>query len=228
MIGQFLKAVGQLDDPRVRGVILGSLVATLLLFFLVGVAVVTGLGFLELTGVPAFEWLIELLGAAAVVLLAWFAFPAFMGVIASLFLERVVDAVEHRHYPGLPAPRNLGVSTSIVMATRFAGVVLLVNLVALPFYAIFLFFPVLSFALFICVNGYLLGREYFELVAARRMDQTGFRALFRANRATLFLAGIVVALLTTVPIINLLAPVVATAFITHVFHGLYAQAPAHA
>ena len=117
MIGKFLKAVGQLDDPRVRGVILGSFVATLVLFCLVGVFVVLGLGYVQVTGVPVFEWLIEVLGVAAVVLFAWFAFPAFMGVIASLFLDKVVDAVEDRHYPRLPAARNIGVSASILICS---------------------------------------------------------------------------------------------------------------
>ncbi len=228
MMGNLAKAIGQLNDPRVRNVILGSLVATLVLFFVVGVLVVVGLGFIQLTGFAVFDWVIQALGGAGVVVLAWFAFPAFMGVIASLFLDQIVDAVEARHYPGLPPAAGPGTLASAWLATKFAGVVVAVNLVALPFYLIFLFFPILSFVLFLMINGYLLGREYFELVAMRRLDDRSARTLRRSNRTGVFSAGLVVALLTTIPFVNLIAPVLATAFVTHVFHGFRSAAPAHA
>lgn len=228
MLGSFLKAVGQLGDPRVRGVLVASLFATLVLFCLVGVGVVVGLGFVQLTGLAVFDWLIQALGAAGVVVFAWFAFPAFMGVIASLFLDRVVDAVEDRHYPALPRTAPLGIAASVWVALKFAGLVILVNLLALPFYLVFIFFPILSFGLFLAVNGYLMGREYFELVALRRLDEGAAQRLRRDNRAPLFLAGLIIAALTTVPLVNLLAPVVASAFMTHVFHGLRTPANAYA
>ncbi len=43
------------------------------------------------------------------------------------------------------------------------------------------------------------------------------RALRKAHRGQLFLAGLVIALLLTVPVVNLLAPVTATAVMVHLF-----------
>ncbi|MEE8173132.1 MAG: EI24 domain-containing protein, partial [Alphaproteobacteria bacterium] len=68
--------------------------------------------------------------------------------------------------------------------------------------------------------GVLLGREFFEIVAPRRMDFKAVRQLRRKHRIKLFVSGIVIALLFTVPLVNLIAPIVATAFMVHIFHGL--------
>ena len=45
--------------------------------------------------------------------------------------------------------------------------------------------PVLFFGL----NGYLLGREYFQMAAARRMHRDEVRALYQRNKMTIWLAG---------------------------------------
>ncbi|HSO43189.1 MAG TPA: EI24 domain-containing protein, partial [Rhodospirillales bacterium] len=63
-------------------------------------------------------------------------------------------------------------------------------------------------------------REYFEVVAARRMSAPAAREIRRKHMRRLFLAGLVVAFLLTVPIVNLLAPIVGTAAMVHIFHRL--------
>ena len=94
------------------------------------------------------------------------------------------------------------------------------NLLALPLYLLLLFVPPFNLFVFYLLNGYLLGREYFELVAARRLDTAGVRRLRRAYRGRLLLAGAVIAFLLTVPIVNLVTPIIATGFMLHVFEGL--------
>jgi uncharacterized protein involved in cysteine biosynthesis len=69
------------------------------------------------------------------------------------------------------------------------------------------------------VNGYLLGREYYELVALRRLPAVPLRGRWRAERPRLVLAGAIIAFLLTVPVLNLVAPIIATAFMVHLFHG---------
>jgi uncharacterized protein involved in cysteine biosynthesis len=106
------------------------------------------------------------------------------------------------------------------MALAFAAVMLLFNLLALPFYLLLMFLPPLNLFVFYLLNGYLLGREYFELVAARRFDIDGARRLRRKFRGRVLLAGVVITFLLTVPIVNLVTPVVATGFMLHVFERL--------
>jgi hypothetical protein len=72
--------------------------------------------------------------------------------------------------------------------------------------------------LFLAPNGYLLGREYFEVVALRRLD-----AAARGSVPPLRSAGLPRGFdwgLLAVPVVNLVAPLIATAFMLHVFEAL--------
>jgi uncharacterized protein involved in cysteine biosynthesis len=97
------------------------------------------------------------------------------------------------------------------------GLTILLNLLVLPVY---LFVPGLNFFVFLGLNGYLFGREYFEVVALRRLEPDAARTLRRRFAGRVFLAGAAIAGLFAVPFVNLLAPVVATAFMLHFFEGL--------
>jgi CysZ protein len=113
----------------------------------------------------------------------------------------------------LPPVRNVPVREIIVNTARFLVVMIVCNLVILVFLPFPLFFPFVFYA----VNGYLLGREYFELVALRRADIAEVRALRDVYRGRLFVAGVIIAVLLTVPLVNLLAPIVGTAAMVHLF-----------
>lgn len=143
-------------------------------------------------------------------------------VFTGFFLEEVADVVEEAHYPGLPAVRPLGLGQSLTDAFRFFGVVLGANLLALVLY---LFFIPFAPALFLALNGYLLGREYFQMAAYRRMSRPEAQALYAANRGTIWAAGALMALPLTVPLLNLAVPVVGAAGFTHLFHALASRHP---
>lgn len=226
MVEGFVKAVQQLTDRRIAGVIVGSLLATAALYAVTWSLAWWLLGDLQVSEWGWLNWLVEFLAFAGVIVFSLLAFSMFVSLISSLFLERVADAVEDRHYRGLPEVRGQPLWANVSIALRFTGLVILLNLAALPLYLIFIFFPPLSLALFYVLNGYLAGREYFELVGLRRLDETAARMLRRTNSGVLFLSGVVITLLSTIPIVNLLTPVLATAFMTHVFHGLKRPAAA--
>ena len=79
--------------------------------------------------------------------------------------------------------------------------------------------PLIPFV-FYALNGYLLGREYFEFAAVRRLEPATGRALRRRYKIRIFLCGIAIAMLMTVPFVNWLMPVVAAAYMMHVFEGV--------
>lgn len=226
MVESFVKAVQQLSDKRIAGVILGSLLATVALYAATWSLAWWLLGDLQVSDWGWLNWLVEFLAFAGVVVLSLLAFSMFVSIISSLFLERVADAVEDRHYAGLPEVRGQPLWASVRIALKFTGLVILLNLAALPLYLVFIFLPPLSLALFYVLNGYLAGREYFELVGLRRLDEPAARRLRRANGGVLFVSGVVITLLSTIPIVNFLTPVLAAAFMTHVFHGLKRPAAA--
>ena len=80
--------------------------------------------------------------------------------------------------------------------------------------------PLLNLPVWLALNGYLVGREYAELVASRRLAPAMAARLRRDNRLVFWLAGAVIAFLLAVPILNLVAPVVGAAFMTHALPAL--------
>jgi len=231
MIAHFMKAVAQLDDPKLRQVLWMSILLSLVLFVALWIGLWGLATVLPLGAVPGVNWLMETLGAAfdwlagflfagMLLLFTLMLFPAVITVIVGFFLDRVADAVEARHYPALPEARTISLSETVLSTARFALVTLLVNLIALPFYILLLFIPPMNLVLFYLVNGYLISREYFELVAWRRLDPAAAARLRRSHRGRLQFAGVLLALLMTIPLVNLLTPVVGTAFMVHVFHHL--------
>ena len=139
---------------------------------------------------------------------------------SGLFLEDIADAVEDRHYPGLPPVTPARLGDSLVDSLNFLGLVIAANVLALVLY-IFAgpFIPVVFWA----VNGWLLGREYFTLVATRRLGREGAKALRAQNSGRIWLAGILMAAPLSVPLVNLVIPVLGVATFTHLFHRMAAR-----
>ena len=125
--------------------------------------------------------------------------------------------VEALDYPGLAPARGAPLFETIKATLRLMGLTLALNLLALPVY---LLVPGINLFVFLALNGYLLGREYFEVVALRRLDMAGARALRNRFGARVFFGGVVIAGLFALPLVNLVAPVIATAFMVHIFEGL--------
>ena len=222
MVSALARAFGQLGDPAIRRVLwIGVAVALALIAGLTS-GVVWGLTNVQ---IPGFAWLTEALqwlGGFAALVLSVFLFPGVVGVVSSLFLDDVAAAVEARHYPALGAARRQGLGETIGTALRFLAVLIVFNLLAL---VASILVPPFSVFIFFAVNGYLLGREYFELVAQRRMEASAATALRRRFRWRVVAAGVLIAFLVSVPVLNLLAPVLGTAFMVHVFQGLAARQP---
>lgn len=213
LLAAFAKAFAQLTDLDTRRVIWISIALAIVIF----IALWALVGYV-LLGTTLFQigWLeaaIDLLGGLAALVITWLLFPAVLSACIGLFLDRIVDAVERKHYPLLPPVRHIPVREIVINTLRFLGVLIVCNLVILVFLPFPIFFPFVFYA----VNGYLLGREYFELVALRRADVAEVRALRDVYRGRLFVAGVLVALLLTVPIVNLVAPIVGAAAMVHLF-----------
>lgn len=214
-------AVGEFFEPQLRRVVLVAVGLTVALFAALWATVAW-----LLLETRFFEWwwldeALALLGGIAALVLSWLLFPAVAMLFIGLFLDGVVDAIERRHYPYLPEARGVGMATAIGAAVRLGLIALALNLLLLPAYFLL---PGINLLLFWGVNGYLLGREYFELVALRRLGPTGARMLRRERQASVFLAGVVIAVLLTVPILNLAAPVLGAAFMLHLFERWRAAA----
>ncbi|MFD2740271.1 EI24 domain-containing protein [Sulfitobacter aestuarii] len=221
----FALTLGQLSDPRFRRVLfLGILLSLVLLtgltfglFWLVGW--VTGeTAALPLIGEVA--WLDDLFSWGAVLLMALlsvFLMVPVASAIISFFLDDVAEAVEEVHYPHLPAATPVPLGDTLRDTVNFLGVLIGANLVALVFYLIFA--PAALF-IFWALNGFLLGREYFTLAAIRRVGRTRARQLRRRHSGTIWLAGVAMAVPLSIPLLNLVIPILGAASFTHLFHLL--------
>ncbi len=210
MLQDLVRAFALLRDSRVRGVLwlgIGLALATLLALFLGVEALVS---WASNTGWRWLDRTFQVLGGLGTAIVAWFLFPSIVVAVSSIFLERVVDATEDRHYPQLPPSRPLPLTQTVPAALKLLGTSLLLNLVALPAY----FVPLLNLPVWLALNGYLVGREYAELVASRRLAPDMAARIRRDHRVMFWLAGIVIAFLLAVPLLNLVAPVVGAAFMT--------------
>lgn len=211
------RAFGALTDPRIVWIVAVCLGLTLLALWGLW-ELVTWL----LTGWKFFNWgwvnwLVDTFTGLVIFFVVLLLFPAVLAIITSMFLDPIVTAVEKRHYPELPKGRDQPIGELIGYIVKFTLWIIGINLLVLPLY---LLFPAVNFLIAWVVNGYLIGREYYELVAMRRLTPGAMKALRQGQGGTIFRGGFLMAVLFTVPFLNLLMPVVAAAYMTHVFHKL--------
>jgi CysZ protein len=220
MIHAFVLAIRQLSDPKLRGVIWQSLLLSLVL----QIAVIA-LAWWALQSFATFSWswvndAIRWLGGGAVTVLALMLFPASFGVVVSIFMEKIADIVESEHYPQLGKPRGIPIWAGLWSGVVFAATLVALNLAMLPFYVVALFVAGLGVVLFYGVNGWLTGREYYEQVALRRLGPADVKAWRQANNGVLWLTGIAIVFLGTIPVLNLIVPVLGMAAMVHVAQTL--------
>ena len=137
-------------------------------------------------------------------------------IIAGFFLDDVAEVIEKRDYPTERPGTALPLGQAIAGSVKFLGIVILGNLLAL----FLLFIPGVNLVAFFLVNGYLLGREFFEFAAMRYRPAAEAR-LFRAKHAsTILLAGLLIAAFLAIPVVNLLTPLFAAGLMVHLHKAL--------
>jgi len=217
MLTALYRALYALSTPPLRRIVALSLAFAVLTFALLWLAFASFLYNTAFFEWRLLNWLVDLMGGLAVLTLSWLFFPAVVTLMMSFFLERIAAAVEALDYPGSSPPRRQPIRETLGAMLRLTALTLLLNLLALPTY---LLLPGINLFLFLALNGYLLGREYFEVVALRRLDAAATRAARNRFGLRVFLGGVVIAALFALPLVNLVAPVIATAFMLHVFEAL--------
>jgi CysZ protein len=222
MLAALNQALEDSFRPEQRRAIALAVAFALLLLAGLWAGVVVLLDNLRVAGIWWVDRAITLLGSLGAAVLAWILFPTMTVLVLGFFAPRLLRAIEARRYPDLGPPRSQSLAAGLSGGFRFLVVAIAVNVIALPFYLI----PAINLLVYYVANGYLVGRAYFELVALRRLDEVAARAIWRRHRGRLVLAGAVIALLLSVPLINLVAPVTAAAFMLHIVEGLRRNAAA--
>jgi len=207
-----VKAVQSLFAPGMLRIFILSVLTTFaaLTLFFIGAS---GF-FFWLASVMQNGWIgvIGSLGAGA---LAWFLFPGIMPIIVNFFDDRIATLIERQDYPGA-SPKPPQFWPEFRHDARFSAMAVLLNLVVLPLYLI----PLIGVLGFFLLNGYLLGREFFIMVARRYMPVVEAVALRKRHGTTILFAGMALVLCAIIPFANLFAPFWGIALMTHLYHRL--------
>ncbi|CDX26368.1 CysZ-like protein [Mesorhizobium sp. ORS 3324] len=221
-------AASRLFSPEFRSVFLKTLGLTLLALAALWFGIESLLEWLAwpwlhtlLPGLPSWAgWLgAAIAGILLAIPMALLVAPA-TAIVAGLFLDDIAEVVERTDYPSDPPGRAVPALHSLALAIKFFGVVILGNIVAL----LLLLVPGINIAAFFIVNGYLLGREFFEFAAMRLRPEAEAKALRRKYAGTVFLAGLLIAVFLAVPLLNLLTPLFATATMVHLHKAVSREA----
>ncbi|WP_264210431.1 EI24 domain-containing protein [Leisingera thetidis] len=221
----FFKTLGQTGDPRFRKVLflgLGLTVALLITAYAGFLMLIQWLVGPEAT-LPLLgevTWLDDLLSIGSLffmLVLSVFLMVPVASAITSMFLEEVAQAVEDKHYPALPPAAKVPFWDAVRDTVNFLGLLIAANILALFLYVLF---PPAALFIFWGLNGFLLGREYFTLAAARRVGTAEAKKLRRRHAGTIWAAGTLMAMPLSVPLVNLVIPILGAATFTHLYHAL--------
>ena len=227
IFSDFLRSVAQFDDPRFRRVLWCGLGLTIVLLAAACLLVIYGVNQLLYSALVAGmisdqSWLGSLFNIGGVLLTIalsiWVMVPVALAIIA-LFLDEVAQAVEARHYPHLPKQAAAKLQDQILVSIRFLGLLILANIGAL---ILSMILPFLAPLVFWATNGYLMGREYFQMAAMRRMPRTQAQELLQRHQGAIWCAGILMAIPLSIPLVGLFIPVLSAATFTHLFERLRA------
>ena len=227
ILSDFLKSVAQFDDPKFRRVLWRGMGLTIAL--LIAACLLVNFGINQLLSsawaanlIGNQSWLGALINVGGVlftiVLSIWLMVPVTSAIIA-LFLDEVAQAVEARHYPHLPKQTATKLQDQILVGIRFLGILLLANIGAL---VLSMIVPLLAPFVFWATNGYLMGREYFQMAAMRRMPRAQAQELFQRHQGSIWTAGILMAIPMSIPLVGLFIPILGAATFTHQFERLRA------
>jgi len=210
-MGPILRAVAQLDDPALQAVLWRSLLWSAAGFALLAAGAVWAVH--ALAGLHGWlAWLLDLASGVASAVLAFWLFVPLAAAIGTLFLDRIAQAVEARHYPGLPPAAGAPLREQLWDGAVVGARILALNVVGL---ALALLLPGVGLLIGWAIAAYAIGRGLFVAVALRRLDRRQAEALYVANRGPVLLTGALLAAAGYVPLANLLVPVLGVAAMVH-------------
>jgi CysZ protein len=219
------KALSQMFSPPFRRVLFKSIGLALLTIVLVGIGLNRVFSWMAENGAAWAEatagghtlwqllaWVLSFAATLGIVTGAVFLMPAVTAFVGSFFVDEVADAVERDTYPAGPPGKALPLMRATIEGVKFALLALIVYFCALPF----IFFAGIGVIVLFLANAYLLGRQYFEFAAMRFRPVHEAEALRKANAPYIFLAGMVIAVFVSIPVVNLATPIFAMAYMVHI------------
>ena len=229
MFDAAIKALTQMFSPPFRRALLKSIGLGLILIVLMGLGLQRVFSWMATSGAAWAEastgahtawqilaWVLSVAATLGVITGALFLMPAVTAFVGSFFVDEIAEEVERTHYPNEPRGKALPLCRALIEGIKTALIAILVYLVAVPF----LFVAGLGLVIMFLANAYLLSREYFLLAAMRYRTPEEARAMRRAHHTQIFLAGLLIAMFVSIPIVNFATPLFAMAMMVHLHKRL--------
>lgn len=227
ILAAFRQALAQTGDPAFRRVIwLGLALALALLFVMYAALLLVIQVFtpesltIPIAGeVRGLGTLLSIGSLLFMLVLSVFLMVPVASAFTGLFLDDVADAVEARHYPRLAQAPRAPLWVTLTDSARYFALLVGLNLLGMLVFALSGGLGIVGLWL---LNGFLLAREYFTMIALRRLSPADAHAMRRRHRIRLWAAGVLMAIPLSVPLLNLFVPVLGAATFTHLYHRLTA------
>ncbi|MCC5969767.1 MAG: EI24 domain-containing protein [Pararhodobacter sp.] len=224
-------ALGQTGDPVFRRVIwLGLALAVALLFAMYAALLLVIQIFtadtltIPIAGeVRGLGTLLSVGSLFFMLVLSIFLMVPVASAFTGLFLDDVADAVEARHYPQLSRAPRASLWVTLTDSGRYFALLIGLNLLGILVFALSGGLGIVGLWL---LNGFLLAREYFTMIALRRLSPEDARAMRSRHQPRIWATGVLMAIPLSIPLVNLFVPVLGAAAFTHLFHQLNASTPA--
>lgn len=143
-----------------------------------------------------------------VIVLAIALSPAISMIVGGALFDIAAERVEKKI--GAPKARAVPIQEGLANGARIALPALALNLIAIPLY----FIPVVNAVTFYTLNGFLMGREYATITAARHMSYRDAVALRKRHGGAVFMVGLACSL------VPFLAPLVGASAMTRLIQSL--------
>ena len=160
-------------------------------------------------------FLFHIIGSLGGWMVAWFFFPLLYPILLSFFDDRIAEVIEKNDYPQLQTAQPPFWPT-VLHDALFSLKAVLLNILCLPLY----FIPPLWVLVYFGMNGYLLGTQFFRMAAGRRVSGQQAKELQHKASGLVFIIGVIIVFCSTIPFLNLAAPVLGIATMLHLFHAL--------
>lgn len=211
------KAAAMLFDRDFLGIVLRSLLLTAALFLVLFAGIEYALIHMPPLGSIWVNRLLEVATPLLLILAIFFLGAPVAAIFGSLYLDRIAAKVDARFFPSDAKAKGTPLASGLGEIARLVALTVLVNIFLLP---VDLGIPGLAEIATVFANGWLLGREFFELASLRHLDRAQSDAM-RARHATrIYAAGLLISILTVIPAVNLIAPFFGSALMAHLFKRL--------
>ena len=230
----FTKSIIDLENPRIFKTVIISVILTLLLatiiFILFYYVLFASLFQLadpnnfEEGGVMAFILSLKVISYILGILqffISWLLVSLILvpvgTIVSGLFAENIFFAVRDLNkYKWKKELKKNSFLISIQYAIICAIRSFFVNILILPLYLIL---PVANIFIFVFVNAYLVGREYCGNFLIQFFDKTDVKRNFMLLDGKIYIIGLFIVFLYTIPILNLVAPIIGNIFTSHLILG---------